>query len=143
MFGRNAKIGIDSLVGLTTRIEGNLYFRGGLRVDGEVHGNVIADAGESSVLIVSEHGRIRGEVRCSNLVVNGHIAGPVYCSEVLELQPKARIVGDVYYKLLEMHGGALVSGQLTHQQSCESPMHLTLSERELRQQSIMSQIVST
>jgi cytoskeletal protein CcmA (bactofilin family) len=128
MFGRNAKSAIDSLIGLSTRIDGNLYFRGGLRIDGEVHGNVIADPGESSVLVISEHARICGEVRCANMVINGQVVGPVYSSELVELQPNARIVGDVYYKLLEMHGGALVSGQLTHQFEGETPLHLALSE---------------
>src|SRR6266571_7817029 len=124
MFGRNAKSEIDSLVGISARIEGDLCFTGGLRIDGEVHGNVIAGDGAESVLIVSEHARIQGEVRCANLVVNGYIAGHVYSSELLELQPKGRIVGDVHYKMIEMHGGGMVTGQLTHQQAGEPVFHL-------------------
>jgi cytoskeletal protein CcmA (bactofilin family) len=123
MFGRNTKSEIDSLVGISARIEGDLCFTGGLRIDGEVHGNVIAGEGDS-VLIVSEHARIEGEVRCANLVVNGYIAGSVHSSELLELQPKGRIHGDVHYKLLEMHGGALVTGKLTHLQTGEPVFHL-------------------
>jgi cytoskeletal protein CcmA (bactofilin family) len=118
MFGRNAKSEIDSLIGISARIEGDLVFTGGLRIDGEVHGNVIAGGnGAETVLIVSEHARIEGEVRCANLVVNGYIAGTVFSSELLELQPKGRIHGDVHYRLLEMHGGALVTGKLTHHQA--------------------------
>jgi len=112
----------------SARIEGDLSFSGGLRIDGEVHGNVVAADGADSMLIVSEHARIEGEVRCANLVVNGYIAGAVYSSELLELQPKGRIHGDVHYRLLEMHGGALVTGKLTHepQQAYEEPVfHLT------------------
>src|SRR6476659_10514208 len=106
MFGRNAKSEIDSLVGISARIEGDLVFTGGLRIDGEVHGNVMAGGDAESVLIVSEHARIEGEVRCANLVVNGYIAGTVYYAELLELQPKGRIHGAVHYRLLKMHGGA-------------------------------------
>ena len=121
MFGRNAKSEIDSLIGISARIEGDLVFSGGLRIDGEVHGNVIAgDAAADSVLIVSEHARIEGEVRCANLVVNGYIAGTVRSTELLELQPKGRIHGDVHYRLLEMHGGALVTGKLTHEAAAPS-----------------------
>ena len=121
MFGRNAKSEIDSLIGISARIEGDLVFSGGLRIDGEVHGNVIAgDAAADSVLIVSEHARIEGEVRCANLVVNGYIAGTVRSTELLELQPKGRIHGDVHYRLLEMHGGALVTGKLTHEAAASS-----------------------
>jgi cytoskeletal protein CcmA (bactofilin family) len=122
MFGRNAKSEIDSLIGISARIEGDLCFTGGLRIDGEVHGNVISADGPDNVLIVSEHVRIEGEV------VNGYIAGPVFASELLELQPKGRIVGDVHYKLLEMHGGATVTGKLTHQQTGEPVFHLAVAE---------------
>ena len=128
MFGRNAKSEIDSLVGISARIEGDLCFTGGLRIDGEVHGNVIAAEGADNLLIVSEHARIEGEVRCAHLIINGYIAGPVFSSELLELQPKGRIIGDVHYKLLEMHGGATVTGKLTHQQSGEPVFHLAVAE---------------
>jgi cytoskeletal protein CcmA (bactofilin family) len=128
MFGRNAKSEIDSLIGISARIEGDLSFTGGLRIDGEVRGNVIAADGPDNVLIVSEYARIEGEVRCANLVVNGFIAGPVYASELLELQPKGRIVGNVHYKLLEMHGGAAVTGALTHMEADEAVFHISIAE---------------
>lgn len=116
MFGRNTKNTIDSLIGMSTSIQGDLHFKGGLRIDGHVKGNVIADTSEVSMLVISELARVEGEVRVAHLVVNGEIIGSVFSSELLELQPKARIIGDVYYKALEMHGGALVSGKLTHDQ---------------------------
>ncbi|TCS33530.1 cytoskeletal protein CcmA (bactofilin family) [Paucimonas lemoignei] len=121
MFGSKSKSTIDSLIGLSTRIEGDLHFKGGLRIDGQVRGNVIADPSLASMLVISEHAVIEGEVRAAHIVVNGEIKGPVHSHELLELQPKARITGDVNYKALEMHGGALVSGKLTHDQT-EEPM---------------------
>jgi cytoskeletal protein CcmA (bactofilin family) len=146
MFGNKAKSDIDSLVGISARIEGDLCFTGGLRIDGEVHGNVIAMDGDENTLLISEHARIEGDVHCANLVVNGYIAGHVYSSAMLELQPKGRIVGDVHYKTLEMHGGALVTGKLTHQATGEPVFHLattetpasTVAQREMRQPTIMA-----
>jgi len=114
MFSRKAKSTIDSLIGASTIITGNVHFKGGLRIDGCVKGDVIAQADEISMLVISEHARVEGEVRVAHLLVNGEIIGPVFSSELLELQPKARITGDVNYKALEMHGGAVVSGKLTH-----------------------------
>ena len=116
MFGRKNKNTIDSLLGVSATIEGNLYFKGGLRIDGTVKGNVIAEGDDASMLVIAEHARIEGEVRVPYLIINGEIIGPVFCSELLELQAKARISGDVVYKALEMHGGAIVSGKLTHDQ---------------------------
>ena len=128
MFGRNAKHEIDSLIGISARIEGDLCFTGGLRIDGEVHGNVLAEEGPDNLLIISEHARIEGEVRCANLIVNGYIAGTVHASNLLELQPKGRIMGDVHYRLLEMHGGCAVTGTLTHQEAGEPEFHLATAE---------------
>lgn len=131
MFGHKTKSTIDSLIGVSTRIEGNVYFKGGLRIDGQVKGNVIAETGETSMLVISEQAKVEGEVRAAHLVVNGEIIGPVYSSELLELQPKARITGDVHYKALEMHGGALVAGKLTHDQVSGEEQVLKLAAPKL------------
>lgn len=127
MFNRKQKNTIDSLIGASSTIEGNLHFKGGLRIDGNVKGNVIADAGEMSMLVISEKASIDGEVRAAHVVVNGEINGPVYSSELLELQPKARISGDVYYKALEMMNGAVVTGKLSHEQGAEPVLKLAAS----------------
>lgn len=117
MFGKANKPNnrIDSLIGAGTMIEGNISFTGGLRIDGEVKGNVRAAEGQPGTLVVSEHARIDGEVSVSHLVINGTVNGPVYSSEFLELQPRARVTGDVEYNTVEMHLGAVVQGRLVHQ----------------------------
>jgi cytoskeletal protein CcmA (bactofilin family) len=127
MLGRKNKSTIDSLIGISTRIEGNVRFQGGLRIDGQVKGNVVAEGDEPCMLVISEHAKVEGEVRAAHVVVNGEIVGPVYSSELLELQPRARITGDVNYKALEMHTGALVAGKLTHDQVGEPVLKLALS----------------
>lgn len=105
---------IDSLVGHGTRIEGNVSFTGGLRVDGEIVGNVQADPGKPSTLVLSEQARVEGEIRVTHLVMNGAVTGPVHAAEYLELQSKAKVIGDVYYKTLEIQLGAIVEGRLIH-----------------------------
>ena len=122
MFGSNKKTSnkpqsrIDTLIGVGTRIEGNITFVGGLRIDGQVKGNISAEAGQSGTLVLSEPARVDGEINVSHVVVNGTVLGPVYASEYAELQPKARVTGDVYYKTLEMHLGAIVEGKLVYQE---------------------------
>lgn len=105
---------IDSLIGFGTRIEGNVQFAGGLRVDGEIKGNIIADPGKPSTLVLSEQARVDGEIKVTHLVVNGTIAGPVNAAEYLELQSKAKVIGDVHYKTMEIQLGAIVEGRLIH-----------------------------
>ena len=110
---------IDSLIGAGTRIEGNLTFIGGLRVDGEVKGNVVAAADQPSTLVVSEHAKVEGEIHVSHLVINGSVFGPVYSAEFLELQAHSRVLGDVHYNTLEMHLGAIIEGRLVHRAASE------------------------
>ena len=120
---------IDSLIGVSTRIEGNVVFSGGLRVDGEIRGNVRTAEGETGTLVVSEQARIEGEIRVSHLVVNGTLVGPVHASDFLELQPRSRVSGDVHYTSLEMHLGAVVDGRLVHEASVveKKPVELKLA----------------
>ena len=105
---------IDTLVGVETRIEGDLHFNGGLRVDGAVRGSVSEQNGTPSTLILSEHGKIEGGVTAAKIVINGKVIGPVKSSHFIELQTKARITGDLYYKSLEMHTGAVIEGKLIY-----------------------------
>lgn len=105
---------IDSLIGIETRVDGDLNFTGGLRIDGEVNGNVSAVPGKPSTLVLSEHGRINGNINVMHLVVNGEVNGAVQVGEYLELQVKAKVTGDVCYKALEMQLGAIVEGKLMH-----------------------------
>ena len=128
MFNRKQKNSIDTLIGATTRIHGDLRFSGGMRIDGHVKGNVIAETGKPSLLVISEHAQVDGEVHVAHLVTNGEINGSVFSTEMLEMQPKARITGDVNYIKLEMHAGALVCGQLSHEQPAEPILQLAMSK---------------
>ena len=118
MFGRKKSFSaarIDSLIGQDTEVNGDVVFSGGLHVDGKIKGNVIAEEGSTAILILSEFGCIEGDVKVPNMVLNGEIIGDVYGSARVELAPKSRIKGSVYYNLIEMAMGAEVNGGLVHQ----------------------------
>jgi cytoskeletal protein CcmA (bactofilin family) len=105
---------IDSLIGAGTIVHGDVTFSGGLRIDGTVHGKVATTDNGPGTLVVSEQARVEGEVRVSHVVINGTVSGPVTANDYLELQAKARVNGDVAYRTLEMHVGAIVQGKLVH-----------------------------
>jgi cytoskeletal protein CcmA (bactofilin family) len=116
MFGKSKpRNRIDTLIGVGTRVDGNVHFKGGLRVDGQVNGSVLALEGAASTLVLSEKARIEGEIQVSHAVINGAVVGSVRASEYVELQAKASVAGDVYYKSIETHQGAIVQGRLVHQ----------------------------
>lgn len=108
---------IDSLIGQNTEIQGDVIFSGGLHVDGVVKGSVISEQGEDSLLTLSERGTIEGEVRVPNVVINGKVIGDVHALGHVELAAQARIIGNVYYSLIEMAMGAEVNGNLVHEQA--------------------------
>jgi len=123
MFGNKSskpKNRIDCLIGAGTVIEGNIIFSGGLRVDGHVRGNVMAVDGKPGTLVLSEQAQIKGEIHVSHVVINGTVVGPVHAAEYVELQTKANVTGDVYYKTLEMQLGAVVQGRLVYQDDAKS-----------------------
>lgn len=113
MFNRKKSPAIRSLIGEGTQVKGDVMFHDGLRVDGEVVGNIIAsEESTKTMVVISEQGRVVGQVNAGHVIINGEVHGPVYASDLLELQPKARISGDVNYAALEMHQGAQVKGNL-------------------------------
>ena len=116
---RNSQI--DTLIGSGTELRGDVHFKDGLHIDGVVKGNVVA-TGDTSMLTMSEDGRIEGEVRVHNLVLNGTVEGDVYASEHIELAPAARVNGNLYYNLIEMAMGAEVNGNLVHK--AEKPVEI-------------------
>ena len=129
MFKRNStpKSRIDTLVGAGTTITGDVMFSGGLRVDGEIRGNIRMVGEQGSTLVVSEHARIEGEIVVSHVVINGTVLGPVVSSGFVELQAKARVTGDVEYNSIEIHLGALVEGKLLHTGQAARSVELKLA----------------
>ena len=113
--GKKCPSRIDSLIGAGTKVDGDVTFTGGLRVDGEVKGNVRAAGEQAGTLMVSEQARVEGEIHVSRCVINGTVVGSVFAADSLELQSGAQVSGDVHYDSLEMHLGATVQGRLVHQ----------------------------
>jgi cytoskeletal protein CcmA (bactofilin family) len=131
MFGKSASSKpqnrIDTLIGAGTSIRGDVTFSGGLRVDGEILGNVRSAADAPSTLVVSEHARIEGEISVTHVVINGTVNGPVQANDLLELQSRARVTGDVEYSTIEIQLGAVVQGRLVHQASHVKAVELKLA----------------
>ncbi|MBT8142194.1 MAG: polymer-forming cytoskeletal protein [Gammaproteobacteria bacterium] len=106
---------IDTLIGQNTRITGDIEFAGGLHIDGIVNGNIVANQSTQCVLRISDKGLVEGNVNVPHVVLNGTVKGDVIANEKVELGSSARVIGNVYYSLIEMAMGAEINGQLIHQ----------------------------
>lgn len=145
MFGsskgkRNANI--DSLIGGKTKLHGDVYFSGGLHIDGAIEGNVIA-TDEHSILTTSDQARIEGNVKVHHLILNGEVIGDVYALQHIELAANARVTGNVYYNMIEMTMGAEVNGNLIHttdsgnkapSEASDNPQSDAVNENDLPEQ---------
>ena len=105
---------IDTLIGPQVVIRGDVVFSGGLYVEGRIHGKVLAEDGAPAVLTLAEQGSIEGEVRAPVVVIDGQLQGDVHAYERVELAAKARVLGNVHYKVVEMRAGATLTGGLIH-----------------------------
>ncbi len=110
---KKANGAVRTFIGSDTRISGDIQFVGNALMDGYLEGNVKAE-GNDSKLTISERGHVKGSIVVPHLLVNGTIEGEVCVAEHLKLGPKARIIGDVRYNLLEIAIGAQVDGKLIH-----------------------------
>ena len=128
MFGSDRKgagrptMSVDTLIGAQTVIRGDVTFSGGLHIDGQVHGAIVAEAGSDAVVTVSDKGRIQGEIRAPHVVINGTLDGDVIASERIELAAQARVTGNVHYRVVEMHAGAQLTGRLVHAEASTGPV---------------------
>ncbi len=124
MIGRGKKktrtARVDTVIGKTTSIKGDLTFAGSLHVEGSIIGNVKSENDESSTLVLDEDGMIEGDVDVANIIINGSLVGDLFVRGHAELLAKARIKGTVYYNLIEMAVGSEVNGNLVHRG--EEPM---------------------
>lgn len=129
MFKRGEKEGIgqiDTLIGRSTSIQGDVVFAGGLHIEGRVTGSVRGGAAASSALSVSEHGVVEGSVEAGQVVLNGAVYGDIYGAERVVLGAKARVRGNVHYGAIEMELGAEIEGRLVPRSDEEvgvAPVH--------------------
>lgn len=105
-----------TLVATSCEITGDIHFSDQLLVNGIVKGNIYAQAGSRATVTVSEKGRVRGEIRVPNVIVNGKVFGDIRSDKHIELAARAEVKGNVYYHLIEMVKGSRVDGHLAHLQ---------------------------
>jgi len=103
---------IDTLIGRSASIQGDIEFSGGLHIDGRVAGNVRVAPGGAAALSISEHGVVEGSVEAPQVVLNGTVKGDIVAAERVVLGAKARVLGDVRYGVIEMALGAEITGRL-------------------------------
>ena len=112
---------IRSLIGEGTVIRGPISFTEGLRIDGEIEGDVLGDAAGASIVVIGPKARVLGRVKAGHVIIGGTVVGPIESDVLVELQPSARVTGTIRYESLEMHPGAVIDGELRPLKHSERP----------------------
>jgi cytoskeletal protein CcmA (bactofilin family) len=95
-----------------SRLRGELNVAQGLRIEGEVLGNVRATDGDGATVIVAEGATVVGAIQAAHVVVQGQVQGPIVALQSLQLQAGAHVEGELHYLHLDLHPQALVRGSL-------------------------------
>lgn len=98
----------ETIIAASVKVEGDFISQGNVLVEGMVEGKLST----SKDLRVGERARIAAEVSATNAVIAGEIRGNINVSERLELEPTAKVIGDIHTKVLTMAAGATVSGRV-------------------------------
>ena len=119
MFGKKDDVSDQStttLIAKGTRIEGDLNFLGCLEIEGTVVGNVRSEDQKSRVRIL-HGGLLEGEIRVSDVVINGNVRGDIFAGNLIKLAKKAVVEGNIHYSLIEVDKGAEVIGSFVLEQA--------------------------
>lgn len=98
---------VDTIIGLSVTLKGNLYNKGSVQVNGNVEGEVKSDEN----ILVGETAKIKGPVIAKKIEVAGEIKGLVEATEKLEINPTGKVYGDVNAKILIIKEGAVFVGK--------------------------------
>lgn len=98
---------ISSIISQEMQITGEISFAGKARIDGTVEGNLTGE-----YLILSEVGKIKGDLQLEALVCHGQIEGNIY-AKVVTIHATAAIKGKLIAESLTVEPGALLSGEIS------------------------------
>lgn len=112
MFKRERNAPLETAVGPTAILRGDLEFSGGLHLEGRVLGHVFVTEGQQGTVAMTDSAVVEGDVRAQQGTINGHVRGDVRIAGRLALGPRAIVEGNVYYGTIEMQAGARISGKM-------------------------------
>ena len=103
----------STVIGENCVIEGDLTFEKTIEVHGKIVGTVkIAENCTSAALVIKKSGIVEGDVYGSDVIIEGEVVGNVSGKKKISIENSAFVSGNVYYDILDMHGGATVNGNL-------------------------------
>ncbi len=98
---------ISTFIGADASIDGAIEFKGTIRVDGRVKGNISSNGG---TVVVGEKGIVNAEMSVNVAVVMGEVNGSIDAKERIEVYPPGRIGGDIQSPIVSIEPGGIFNG---------------------------------
>jgi cytoskeletal protein CcmA (bactofilin family) len=97
---------LSTIIGKDSTFTGNMEVKGALRVDGKLKGKIISD----ETVTIGMTGEVEADIDAKVVVVSGTVVGNIRTSEKMELQAKAKVLGDLVTKSIVIEQGAIFHG---------------------------------
>lgn len=98
----------ETIIAAGVKVEGEFVSQGDVLIEGIVEGSLKTERD----LRVGNKASISADVSATNATIAGEIRGNIKISERLELEPSAKLYGDVHTKVLVVASGAQVNGTI-------------------------------
>ena len=95
-----------------SQLHGELNVAQGLRIEGQLWGNVRATDGDAATVVVAEGATVVGAIEAAHVIVQGQVQGPIVATQHLQVQAGAQVEGEMHYRTLDLHPDAQVCGVL-------------------------------
>jgi len=105
MFHRNTEK-LESFIGAGSSFRGDIETKGTLRIDGQLEGNITADW-----VILGEKASVNGNVTVRGIVIGGRLTGMLEAKEIVEIEAKGSVMGDIRTVKLTIAEGAVFNGK--------------------------------
>jgi cytoskeletal protein CcmA (bactofilin family) len=102
-----------SIISAGTVLEGNVRTNSGFRIDGTLLGNITAEESNNSPIAIGPDGKVEGNIQGLRIIIAGTVVGDIFCNGLLELLPRAQILGDIQYKSISIGLNAKISGAMS------------------------------
>ena len=106
---RNRKVELSTIIGKGSKVSGTLKIDGGIRIDGEIEGEIIS----SGFVTIGKSGIAQANIKADECLVSGRVIGDVTVEDALELDETANLSGNIIAKIVKIHSGAIFNGTST------------------------------
>ncbi|MBC8527625.1 MAG: polymer-forming cytoskeletal protein [Candidatus Cloacimonetes bacterium] len=97
---------LNTIIGKDTKMIGEIYSNGSIRIDGKVEGKIEAKGS----LTIGPTANVKADIKSIDATISGVVNGNIVVENKLELLNKSQVKGDIITKVLCVEIGAKING---------------------------------